>query len=87
LSPQIFFAPGRGSYYQRAWQALVARSMGARHIVQPNTFTLQLPHTAAYSMGEAALANFLAVRRWAVGAGSFGCVASHQQAWPGPVLS
>ncbi|EFN53347.1 expressed protein [Chlorella variabilis] len=51
----------RGSYYHRAWQALVARYMGVRHIVQPNTFTLQLPHTQAFSMGEASLTNFLAM--------------------------
>ncbi|KAI3436166.1 hypothetical protein D9Q98_002223 [Chlorella vulgaris] len=51
----------RGSYYQRAWQSLVARSMGLRHVVQPNTFTLQLPHKQAYSMGEASLTNFLSM--------------------------
>jgi hypothetical protein len=51
----------RGSYYQRAWQSLAARYMGVRHVVQPNTFTLQLPHTQAFSNAEAAVTSFLAV--------------------------
>ena len=53
--------PCRGSYYQRAWQALAARAMGLQHVVQPNAFALQLPHEQAHSPGEAALPNFKAV--------------------------
>ena len=53
--------PCRGSYYQRAWQALAARAMGLQHVVQPNAFALQLPHEQAHSPGEAALPNFEAV--------------------------
>ncbi|PSC77069.1 Glycosyltransferase LARGE2 isoform B [Micractinium conductrix] len=49
----------RGSYYQRAWQALACRAMGLQHVVQPNSFSLQLPHDGGYSRGEAALKNFL----------------------------
>lgn len=51
----------RGSYYQRAWQALVARFLGLQHVANPNTFVLQLPHPQAYSFGEAALSNFKAL--------------------------
>lgn len=49
----------RGSYYQRAWQAVATRASGIQHVVQPNAFTMQLPHDAGYSRGEAALSNFL----------------------------
>lgn len=51
----------RGSYYQRAWQAVVTRAQGLQHIVQPNTFAMQLPHGQAYAREEAALAAFEAV--------------------------
>ena len=51
----------RGSYYQRAWQAVVTHAQGLQHIVQPNTFAMQLPHGQAYARDEAALAAFEAV--------------------------
>lgn len=51
----------RGTYYTRAWQAVVARAQGQQHVVQPNTFALQLPHEGAYSRHEASLAAFEAV--------------------------
>ncbi|PRW59697.1 Glycosyltransferase LARGE2 [Chlorella sorokiniana] len=51
----------RGTYYHRAWQAVVARAQGLQHVVQPNTFAMQLPHEAAYSRHEASLAAFQAV--------------------------
>lgn len=39
----------------------MARAQGQQHVVQPNTFALQLPHEAAYSRHEASLAAFQAV--------------------------
>lgn len=39
----------------------MARTQGLQHVVQPNTFALQLPHEAAYSRHEASLAAFQAV--------------------------
>lgn len=38
-------------------------------MVQPNAFTMQLPHDAGYSRGESALSNFLQVLGWADRAG------------------
>ena len=82
----------RGTYYHRAWQAVVARTQGLQHVVQPNTFALQLPHEAAYSRHEASLAAFQAVsggrtvwarcwvgriRRWALVART--CMCSRQE--------
>lgn len=52
----------RGSYYQRAWQAVAQRALGLQHVVQPNVFSLQLPHPAAYSRDEAAWGAFKQVR-------------------------
>lgn len=52
----------RGTYYQRAWQALASRAAGLQHVVQPNCFALQLPHPEAYSRSEAALGVFKQVR-------------------------
>lgn len=49
----------RGSYYQRAWQAMAVRASGMQHVVQPNVFAMQLPHDAGYGRGEAALRVFL----------------------------
>lgn len=58
----------RGSYYQRAWQAMAARVMGLRHFVVPNAFAMQLPHPDAYDRAEARIATFQAVRLGAGGA-------------------
>jgi hypothetical protein len=58
--------------------------MGLRHVVQPNTFTLQLPHKQAYSMGEASLTNFLsvsAVRLRPKAAGGAVCLRCERVTW------
>lgn len=54
--------PRRGTYYHRAWQALAVRAAGLQHVVQPNTFALQLPHAVAYSRAEAAADAFEQVK-------------------------